>query len=119
MTSHHSETPQADDEMRRNIDLVVDIQIRIIAGAYEKANAYTNLIIVAGYAGLFALWQFTKDNLSRRQVIISGLLTITSLAIFVLFEIYKAHTPHVYCANTHELFKFQKIRVRLNGYCQR
>ena len=61
MTSHRNEFPQpVDDETRRNIDLAVDIQIRIIAGAYEKANAYTNLIIVAGYAGLFALWQIRE-----------------------------------------------------------
>src|SRR5207237_2098179 len=92
MTSHPKESPQSiDDETRRNIDLAVDIQIRIIAGAYEKAVAYTNLIIVAGYAGLFALWQITKDNLSRRQVLISAFLIISSITIFVLFEIYKAH----------------------------
>lgn len=66
-------------------------RIKIIAGAYEKAIAYTNLIMIAGYAGLVALWQFTKDNLSRREVIITALLTISSLAVFVVFEIYKAH----------------------------
>ncbi|HBB96752.1 MAG TPA: hypothetical protein DC054_15340 [Blastocatellia bacterium] len=92
MTSHDPEQSEhLDDETRRTIDSVVDIQIRIIAGAYEKANAYTNLIIVAGYAGLFAVWQFTKDNLSRKQTLISALLIIISLAIFVIFEIYKAH----------------------------
>ena len=61
MTSHRNEFPQPmDDETQRNIDLAVDIQIKIIVGAYEKANAYTNLIIVAGYAGLFALWQIRE-----------------------------------------------------------
>src|SRR5258708_37946291 len=92
MTSQGPEQSEhLDDETRRTIDSVVDIQIRIIAGAYEKANAYTNLIILAGYAGLFALWQFTKDYLSRTQVLVSALLTLTSITIFVLFEIYKAH----------------------------
>src|SRR5229473_781460 len=86
-----TELQPLDDEAKRQIDLAVEIQIRIIAGAYEKANAYTNLIILAGYAGLFALWQFTKDNLSRTQVLVSALLTLTSITIFVLFEIYKAH----------------------------
>ncbi len=86
-----TELQPLDDETKRQIDLAVEIQIRIIAGAYEKANAYTNLIILAGYAGLFALWQFTKENLSRTQVIVSALLTLTSITIFVLFEIYKAH----------------------------
>ena len=80
-----------DEETRRQIDLVVDTQIRIIAGSYEKANAYTNLIILAGYAGLFALWQFTKDALTRSQVLLSGFFLLISIAIFVLFEIYKAY----------------------------
>src|SRR5438034_479873 len=80
-----------DEETKRQIDLVVDTQIRIIAGSYDKANAYTNLIILAGYAGLFALWQFTKDNLGRTQVLVSGLLFLISITIFVVFEIYKAH----------------------------
>jgi hypothetical protein len=80
-----------DDDTRRRIDLVVETQIRIIAGSYEKANAYTNLIIVAGYAGLFALWQLTRDLLSRTQVLTAALLILTSIIIFVLFEIYKAH----------------------------
>ncbi|HMH44290.1 MAG TPA: hypothetical protein VK557_12450 [Pyrinomonadaceae bacterium] len=94
MNSNDIETTQAqqlDDETRRQIDLAVEAQIRIIAGAYEKANAYTNLIVLAGYAGLFALWQFTKGNLSRMQVLVSALLTLCSITIFVLFEIYKAH----------------------------
>ena len=80
-----------DDDTKRRIDLVVETQIRIIAGSYEKANAYTNLIILAGYAGLFALWQLTKDNLSRAQTLTSALLMLISIVIFVLFEIYKAH----------------------------
>lgn len=80
-----------DDETRRRIDLVVETQIRIIAGSYEKANAYTNLIILAGYAGLFALWQFTRDILSRTQVLTAALLILISIVVFVIFEIYKAH----------------------------
>jgi hypothetical protein len=85
-----------DDDTRRKIELVVETQIGIIAGSYEKANAYTNLVILAGYAGLFALWQFTKDNLTRSQVLVSGLFLLVSIAIFVLFEIYKAHyTAHL------------------------
>src|SRR6266700_379417 len=94
MNSNDTEARQAqppDDDTRRQIELVVETQIRIIAGAYEKANAYTNLIVLAGYAGLFALWQFTKDLLSRTQVLTAALLILTSIIIFVLFEIYKAH----------------------------
>jgi len=80
-----------DDETKRQIDLAIEAQIRIISGVYEKANAYTNLITVAGYAGFFALWQLTKENLTRTQSLVSALLMVVSITIFVIFEIYKAH----------------------------
>jgi len=41
------------------------IFVLYLGASYEKAMAYTNLIVVAGYAGFFALWQITKDYLSR------------------------------------------------------
>lgn len=80
-----------DDETKRQIDLAIDIQVRIIASAYEKANAYTNLMIIAGYAGFFALWQMTNTYLGKKQTFFSALLMLLSIMIFVLFEIYKAH----------------------------
>jgi len=53
--------------------------------------AYTNLVIVAGYAGLFALWHLTKEHLSRNQILSAALLLLVSIIVFVLFEVYKAY----------------------------
>lgn len=90
-TNTQTDLQPVSDEERRQIELIVDSQIRIITGAYNQASAYTNLIIIAGYAGFFALWQMTKDYLGRKQTLFSALLMLFSVLIFMLFEVYKAH----------------------------
>ena len=70
---------------------VIEEHKKVLGAATERAIAYTNLITVAGYAGFFALWQITKDYLSRNQVLWSAVLMLTSLALFVLFEVCKAY----------------------------
>lgn len=80
-----------DDKTMGALHLFGDSQIKMIAEACEKASAYTNLVILAGYAGLFALWQFARDHLSRGQTIWVAFLLLISIAIFVIYEIYKAY----------------------------
>lgn len=63
--------------------------IEIQSAAYDKATAYTNLIIAGGYAGAFAIWGFTKDQLPPKAAIWAALLLGVSLASFVFFEVYK------------------------------
>ncbi len=68
---------------------IIDSQIKIISALYDKATAYTNLIIIGGYAGFFGLWSLTKDYLSKEQVLWTALFMAISLVSFVFFEIYK------------------------------
>jgi hypothetical protein len=68
---------------------IVDTQIKIIAALYDKAVAYTNLIIIAGYASFFALWSLTKDYLSQRQALWSAIIISISIITFVFFEVIK------------------------------
>jgi hypothetical protein len=89
--SHEQIQPAAEDEDKHRVEEFIEMQMKIISASYEKAMAYTNLIIVAGYAGFFALWQITKDYLSRNQVLWSALLMLISIILFVVFEIYKAY----------------------------
>ena len=63
-------------------------QKEVIANSSEHAKQYSNIIILGGYAGLFAIWNFTKDTLSDWQVWSVGLLVLTSLLIYIIFELY-------------------------------
>ena len=54
---------------------------------YAQLTAYTNLILGAGYAGFFATWSLTKENLSKSLSSVAGILILVSLFFFVLFEI--------------------------------
>ena len=62
-----------------------------MAAIYDKALAYTHVIIIAGYAGFFGIWSFTKQYLSVGYVLWSALFMSFSIATFVLFEVYKMY----------------------------
>lgn len=62
---------------------------KIVSATYDKAVAYTNVILVAGYASFFALWSATKPVLSEHLSIAAVLLMMLSVTIFVFFELFK------------------------------
>jgi hypothetical protein len=81
------------DEYRKTI---VDIQSKL----YDKASAYTNLVMLGGYAGSFTLWSYTKQQLPARASIIVALCLGSSLVGFVLYQVYKivsqiTHFTHI------------------------
>ena len=53
------------------------------------ATNYTNLILVAGYAGFFGFWSTIVSRLPQWVYAISGLLALVSLLVFVSWEITK------------------------------
>ncbi|WP_158811993.1 hypothetical protein [Beijerinckia sp. L45] len=55
---------------------------------FEKAEAYTKAIILAGYAGLFGLWSFAQTSLTPREIDIVAVLLGVSLISFVTWEIF-------------------------------
>ena len=69
---------------------MLDAQKELLSSAFSQANAYTNLILGAGYAGFFTAWAFTKDRLTLSELFWSALLVTCSLFLFVTFEIVKA-----------------------------
>jgi hypothetical protein len=85
-----AERDRFDARTNEALQLFGESQIKMIAESFEKAGAYTNLVMLAGYAGLFALWQFTKEHLSRDQTIWVALFILLSIAIFVLYEVFKS-----------------------------
>lgn len=66
----------------------VQQQKEVIRSSYEHAKQYSNLVILGGYAGLFGIWNFTKDYLRDWQVLASGLFALISVFIFIAFELY-------------------------------
>jgi hypothetical protein len=68
---------------------ILEAQQRLVMVSYDKAATYTAVIIFGGYAGMFALWQLTKEYLSKSQALWAALLVLVSLVAFVLFEVGK------------------------------
>ena len=74
--------------MNEKLQEFIQKQKEVIIISYEQAKNYSNIIMMGGYAGLFAIWGFTKSNLEKWQSISVGLLTLLSVLIFILFELY-------------------------------
>jgi len=67
----------------------IEQQKQLLASVYQRASAYSNLVILAGYAGLFAIWQLTREHLDKEITILTALFASTSIILFVGFETYK------------------------------
>lgn len=68
---------------------MIETLVKILSSSYDKAIAYTNVVIVAGYAAFFAIWGGTKPVLTEWLAITSALLMVVSAAVFVFFELFK------------------------------
>ena len=77
------EKAEADAERVRHT--LIDIQTKI----FDRAAAYTNLIMLGGYAGGFAIWNFTREILGKQAEVWVALLLTISLATFIFFEVFK------------------------------
>ena len=71
------------------IERQIATQERLIAHLYEKAHSYTTIVIGGGYAAYFALFASTSARLSDDNLYISAALMLTSLMIFVLWEVFQ------------------------------
>lgn len=64
----------------------IEAVIKVTAALYDKAAAYTNLIIIAGYAAFFAVWGNVRIYLGKREILYAALFMIISLVCFVVWE---------------------------------
>ncbi|MEW8254820.1 MAG: hypothetical protein AB2747_10730 [Candidatus Thiodiazotropha taylori] len=74
--------------MDKELQEFIEKQKEVVASSYEHAKQYSNIIILGGYAGLFAIWNFTREDLEKWQVLSVGLCTLVSLFIYIVFELY-------------------------------
>lgn len=86
----------------------VEEQVAINAAAFEKTNAYVNIIIFAGYAGFFAIWSFTNEYLPEKATILTALLAGSSLFFFVFWEVFKTTMLSISIGKSH-MIEFDEL----------
>ncbi len=69
-------------------DEILKAQERLITSAFDQAKTYSQVILGIGYVGLFATWGFTKEFLSKNEVLLSALFATIPLSIFIFFEVF-------------------------------
>ncbi len=67
----------------------IDIIVKIMSVLFDKAAAYTNIIIVAGYVAFFTVWSNMKTTLSEREMLLSAFCITLSLIFFIFWEVGK------------------------------
>lgn len=84
--------------MHKNLEKEFEMLKETYSTAWSSAVAYTNFVIVAGYAGYFGLISMTKDYISPVSLVLSSLLLLISMTVFVFNEIFKvmSNTLHYY-----------------------
>jgi len=60
---------------------------QLVAEFHNHTANYSNLIMAAGYAGAFAVWQFMEQAISANVRLWSALLLLTSLMLFIGHQI--------------------------------
>ena len=69
--------------------LLISRQKELVAHLFERGSTYTTVVIVAGYAGLFGIWNTLNTQLSQTLNILVGISLGLSLAAFVYYEVWK------------------------------
>lgn len=72
------------------------------------ATNYTNLMLVAGYAGFFGFWSSIVTRLPQWVYAVSGLLALVSLLLFISWEITKMVSSYRRLNITNEMIKKAK-----------
>ena len=77
---------QTDDEdLKKFKDLLVEIH----ASQFSSGAAYTNLVSIGGYAGVFAIWNFVRPNLSAHAMVLVAALLAVSLMTFIFWNVFQ------------------------------
>lgn len=59
------------------------------ASLFEKSQAYNNVILTLGYAGMFAIWNFIRDQMDPWDMKLIALLIGSSLVLFIGWTIFQ------------------------------
>ena len=78
-----------DKAQKNETDQRIDVMIKVASALYDKAVAYTNVIILAGYAALFTVWSTMKAKMSHAEMLVAAFCITFSLVFFVFWEVTK------------------------------
>jgi len=81
---NNNTTNSVDQNLKIRMDDVIKWQLTI----YDRGQTFSNAIMFAGYAGVFALWSFTRQQLTETSVSIVALLVGISLFVYISWELY-------------------------------
>lgn len=70
-------------------DKAVAAWVQMTEKEMTHSTGYANLILVAGYAGYFAFWSTLVERLPHWLYAVSGLLALSSLLLFISWEVTK------------------------------
>lgn len=78
-----------EDAFERIWKEIISLDKERLSTHYKNAQAYTNVIIVAGYGASLTVFSLIKSDMSVSGRMLVGFFLITSLLIFVGWEVYK------------------------------
>lgn len=79
----------SEDVQRMKDDQQIEAFIQLNEKLMINATNYTNLIMVAGYAGFFAFWSSLSGKIPALLFAACGLLITLSLTLFISWELIK------------------------------
>ena len=71
--------------LKERMDEVIKWQMQV----FERGQAFSNAMVVAGYAGIFGLWTFARPVLTDRTTDVVALLVGTSLFVYISWSLYE------------------------------
>jgi hypothetical protein len=81
--SQPTNTNQQDARQNNPFDQFIKAQLQL----FEKGESYSKVIILLGYAGIFAVWNYVKDVLTVKGMMLSAISVGISLLVYVSWEI--------------------------------
>jgi hypothetical protein len=94
----------------------IDERAELLGRMYERAGAHANVITLAGYAALFALWQVNKEVIPTTVGLLVATLTAASVAIFSFHEIYKMIASARHFARLHAALRIVDRTARSEAW---
>lgn len=77
------------EQLRRQQQAHVDVLVEVFGRLFDKGVAYTNAVILAGYAAFFAIWAFVREAMPAQLHVVTALLMTISCGTFISWEVYK------------------------------